>query len=73
MAEMTRGTRSVADWLRLVRADYLEVPGLHLTLSQARRFWGLDESTSVQLFETLVDARFLKQTRNGGYVRAAGR
>jgi hypothetical protein len=58
------------DWLLLIRAEYLEVPGLHLTLQQARRLWCLDEATSTALFSALVDARFLRQTETGAYVRA---
>jgi len=60
----------IVDWLGLIRAEYLEVPGLHLTLSQASRLWGLDQTTSVALFDALVDAKFLKRTRSGAYVRA---
>ena len=60
----------VADWLGLIRAEYLEVPGLHLTLPQARRLWGLDEVTSEAVFAALVDICFLRRTRAGAYVRA---
>jgi hypothetical protein len=63
----------VTDWLGLIRAEYLELPGLHLTLPQARRLWGLDEVTSQAVFAALVDARFLKQTRTGAYVLADSR
>ena len=61
---------NIADWLGLIRGEYLEIPGLHLTLPQARRLWGLDDLTSSALFAALVDAKFLKQTRTGAYVRA---
>lgn len=61
----------VADWLGLIRAEYLEMPGLCLTLPQARRLWRLDELTSTALFAALVDAKFLRQTESGAYVRAA--
>jgi hypothetical protein len=60
--------RRIADWAGLIRAEYLEVPGLSLTLPQAQRLWGLDEVTSCAVFEALVDAQFLKRTRTGGYV-----
>lgn len=56
-------------WLGLIRAEYLELPGLCLTLPQARRFWGLDEPSTTALFAALVDAGFLRQTRNGAFVR----
>lgn len=62
-----KGTH-VTDWLERIRAEYLEMPGLHLTLPQARRLWGLDDLTSAALFAALVDVKFLKQTRTGAYV-----
>ena len=65
-------TTTIADWLQLIRAEYLEIPGLHLTRSQMQRLWGLDPTTRDELLDALVDARFLKRTRDGGYVRADG-
>ena len=59
-----------ARWLGRIRAEYLEMPGLRLTLAQARRLWGLDETTSDVLLDALVDAQFLRKTRSGTYVRA---
>jgi hypothetical protein len=70
--ESIRGTdRRQGDWIGLIQAEYLEIPGLHLTMAQARRLWGLDDVTSSALFAALVEAKFLRQTRNGGYIRAA--
>ena len=31
---------SIHDWLRLIRAEYLEVPDLHLTRQQVETLWG---------------------------------
>ena len=50
------------EWLQLVRAQYLEMPGLHLTEGQAQRLWGLDRVTTGTLLSTLVAARSLKRT-----------
>ncbi len=61
---------SVADWIHLIRSEYLEVPGLHLTKSQVQRLWGIDSVTCDALLGALVDVRFLRQTRTGAYVRA---
>jgi hypothetical protein len=61
---------AVADQLCLIRAEYLEIPGLSLTRKQAQRLWSLDERTCDTLFETLVDVKFLRRTPTGGYVRA---
>lgn len=58
------------DALRLIRAGYLEMPGLRLTLPQARRFWGLDDRTTSCLLDALVAAHFLTMTGDGAFVRA---
>ncbi len=65
-------TAAVDEWLRLVRAEFLEVPGLTLTSEEARRFWGLDREACDQLLAALVDSRFLRRTRNNRYLRADG-
>ena len=65
---------TMADWLQLLRAEYLEIPGLQLTKTQVGRFWGLDPTVCDALIEALVDANVLKRTRSGAYVRVdAGR
>jgi ribonuclease D len=63
-------THIAADWLRLIRAEYLEIPGLQLTKPQAQRLWGLDPLTCAMLLSALLDVKFLKRTRQGAYVRA---
>ena len=37
-----------------IEAEYLEMPGLRLTLPQAARLWGLDTSQSAQLLGELT-------------------
>jgi hypothetical protein len=59
----------VVEILQRIRAEFLESPGLSLTLPQARRFWALDDVTGRVVFATLVDVGFLRQTRIGSYVR----
>lgn len=59
----------ITDWLQLIRAEYLEMPGLRLTESQVQRFWGLDPVTSQALLSALLDVKFLKRTRHGAYMR----
>jgi hypothetical protein len=61
---------SVTELLRVVRAEYLEMPGLHLTKPQARRLWGLNPFTCDALLEALVAAQFLRCTHLGAYVLA---
>jgi DNA-binding IclR family transcriptional regulator len=58
-------------WLERIRAEYVEIPGLKLTLRQARRLWGLDETTTGELLGALVDVGFLRQSSGGTYVRAS--
>jgi hypothetical protein len=60
------------DWAQLVRAEYLEVPGLNLTRDQAQRLWGLDRAVCEQLLAALVESRFLKRTRDNRYLLAGG-
>lgn len=54
--------------LRRVRAEFLEMPGLKLTVSQAQRLWGMDRSTCEALIEELTASRFLARTRDGAVV-----
>ena len=60
----------ICDWLQLIRAEYLEMPGMHLTKLQVERLWGLDPRTSEVLLGALIDARFLRRTPAGEYARA---
>jgi hypothetical protein len=59
----------IADWIQLIRAEYLEIPGLCLTKLQVQRLWSLDPVTSEAVLAALLDARFLRCTPRG-YVRA---
>jgi hypothetical protein len=63
---------SIADWLRLIQAEYLEIPGLRLTKPQFERLWGFDPLTSEALLDALLDTRFLTRTQTGAYRRADG-
>jgi hypothetical protein len=67
---MSRAVKDVEDWLVLVRAEYLEIPGLSLTKPQVERLWGLDAVASEALLAALVDVRFLRRTVGDAYVRA---
>jgi hypothetical protein len=69
---MSRAETPVEVWLLLIRAEYLEMPGLCLTKAQVERFWGLDTATSAALLAALVDVKFLRRTDRDAYVRADG-
>ena len=60
----------MVDWLTIIRAEYAEVPGLQLTMPQARRLWGLDDQSCEALLSTLESEKFLRRTPRGAYVRA---
>jgi hypothetical protein len=54
------------------RNEFIEMPGLQLTLPQAARLWGLDSSACQRVISTLVNSAFLRWTRDGKVVRAEG-
>jgi hypothetical protein len=57
--------------LARTQAEYLEMPGLHLTSRQAQRLWSIEPICEL-LLGTLVGTGFLRLTRTGAYVRADG-
>jgi hypothetical protein len=63
---------TVADWIRLVSAEHLEMPGLHLTKAQMQRLWNLDEVRCDALVGALTDVKFLRRTASGSFVRTDG-
>lgn len=69
---MIAAQTTIADWIHLIRSEYLEIPGLHLTRNQVLRLWGLDAVMCDALLQALVDVRFLRRTHAGAYVRADG-
>ena len=65
---MTAEQCTETDWLRLIQAEYLEMPGLHLTKPQVQRLWGLEPRLCDALLNALVASEFLDQTPRGAYV-----
>ena len=63
-------SRSLDVIVQRVRGEYLEMPGLSLTESQAQRLWHLEPEACRLLLKALVESGFLRQTPRGGYVRA---
>lgn len=66
------GEDTTTDWLNLIRGEYHEIPGLHLTKLQVQRLWNLDASTCEAILEALETNKFLRRTRTGAYVKASG-
>ena len=52
-----------------IRGEFLESPGLRLTLDQAARLWHMDAATCASALMQLVADRFLTRNRHGAYVR----
>lgn len=51
------------------RAEYLEMPGLALTVAQAARLWHLAPAESEQVLRELADGGLLMRDRRGAYRR----
>lgn len=54
-----------------IRGEFREMPGLTLTVAQARRLWNVDLSTCIQVLSHLVEAGFLCRRADGSYGRAS--
>jgi hypothetical protein len=54
--------------VRRVRGEFLEMPGLCLTIEQAQRLWCLEPHACEALLKSLTDARFLRRTGRGLFV-----
>ena len=54
---MVTGDAHITDWLQLIRAEYLEIPGPRLTRADA-------------LLSAREDVTFLRRTQREAYVRA---
>jgi len=53
-----------------VLGEYREMPGLSLTIDQARRLWGCDAMLCRRVADVLVERRVLRWSREGRLVRA---
>jgi hypothetical protein len=59
----------VERFVEIVHSEYLEMPGLHLTRPQMRRFLGIDVVTCDRLLEKLEQEKFLRRTKTDQFVR----
>ena len=55
--------------VRLVEAEFREMPGMHLTADQVRRLWNLSEEECADLLEHLCAAGRLVRDNAGRYCR----
>ena len=58
-----------ADALRRAQADFLEMPGLKLTVAQGSRLWSFDSALCTEVLSTLVERRFLVRTSHESFAR----
>ena len=65
---MTVDDSVVLDWVHLIQAEYLEMPGLDLTRPQVQRLWNLEPQLCEALLDTLTSTDFLRKTSHGTYV-----
>jgi hypothetical protein len=52
-----------------IRGEYLEMPGLRLTLDQAMRLFGVERTLCKPVLDALVEAKFLCVRPGGAYAR----
>ncbi len=55
--------------LKRVRAEYLEMPGLRLTVVPAQRLCGVKRTRGKMVLDALMDAMFLCMKLDGAYAR----
>ena len=53
-----------------IRSEYLEMPGLRLTIEQAQRLCGVERMLCQTVLDALVETKFLCIKPNGTYARA---
>ena len=56
--------------VRRVRGEFLEMPGLSLTMAQAERLWGLEQEVCRRVIGALIGSEFLRRTATGTIARA---
>jgi len=67
MLLLSSSTTSITD---RVRGEFREMPGLTLTLAQARRLWSLDTPTCSEVLSQLVETGYLCRNASGAFCRA---
>ena len=55
--------------LERLRAEFLEMPGLRLTVAQAQRLYGVEPEMCQAILDALVDAKVLYRRSDGHYAQ----
>ena len=61
--------RQIEDLVMRIEGEFLETPGLVLTVAEAQRRFGVDEITCEAVLDALVDSGVLFKTRDRVYGR----
>lgn len=61
--------RTTQDIALRIRAEYVEMPGMSLTLHQVQRLCGVEPSLCKMALDSLVAAKFLHVKAGGAYAR----
>jgi len=61
------------DLVALIRAEYLEMPGLCLTVAQAARLWNVGRDDCVKTLDMLTSAGFLYRSKDQYLRTGSGR
>jgi hypothetical protein len=61
--------RTTQELISRIRAEFLEMPGMRLTMQQAQRLWGIERSLCRTVLDSLVEERFLCVKQDGSYGR----
>jgi len=61
--------RRIEDLVMQIESEFLETPGLKLTIPEGQRRFGVDEITCVAVLDALVDSAVLVKTRDRVYAR----
>ena len=68
---MYEATPRVVDAVQRLKGVFLEMPTTQMSLVDASRLAGLERNTTRLILEALEDARFLRRSSNGLFIRRA--
>jgi DNA-binding IclR family transcriptional regulator len=66
---MYEATPRVVDAVQRLKGVFLEIPTTQMSLVDASRLAGLERNTTRLILEALEDARFLRRSSNGLFIR----
>lgn len=64
--------QSTQDVISRIRAEFLEMPGMRLTMQQLQRLCGIESTLCQTVLDALVDEKFLSVKPDGSYGRLSG-